>query len=278
MGLMQDFTQARTERRSEIVALKSETATLCREADDMLKEFRGAHAVMGRELRDDLDKANSALEQAEISRRRTEAEDRAQRRSETETARSNVRDLLKDFDKSRADMSRQLRADLDKADAERKSEVKTLRSDARATLKGFGESHTAMGKELRAHLAKTDAEHKSDTTVMLRGFNKAHAAMSKELGADLDRANRERHAAIWGTTKPIQAKTARPPAARPPERTPDAVLGDQFSKYLANHPDGTRMTELEEKFSIARIHAAKVLRNLMDNNKVEKRDMLYFAL
>jgi len=63
------------------------------------------------------------------------------------------------------------------------------------------------------------------------------------------------------------------------EVTPEiAVLRDQVFEYLANHPDGTRLVELEEEFGVARIQMAKVVRSLMDENKVEKRDLYYFAI
>ena len=63
------------------------------------------------------------------------------------------------------------------------------------------------------------------------------------------------------------------------EITPDtAVLRGQVFEYLANHLDGTRLVELAKEFGVARIQMAKVVRSLMDGNKVEKRDLLYFAV
>jgi len=55
-------------------------------------------------------------------------------------------------------------------------------------------------------------------------------------------------------------------------------LRDRLFAYLANHPDGVRLVELEEEFCLARIQIARVLRELMDDIKVEKRDLLYFAI
>ena len=57
-----------------------------------------------------------------------------------------------------------------------------------------------------------------------------------------------------------------------------AALREQVFEYLANHPDGTKLVELAEEFGVARIQIGKVIRNLMDENKVEKRDLLYFAV
>lgn len=43
-------------------------------------------------------------------------------------------------------------------------------------------------------------------------------------------------------------------------------------------PMGVRLVELEEEFGLARIRIVRVLRELMDDIKVEKRDLLYFAI
>ncbi len=55
-------------------------------------------------------------------------------------------------------------------------------------------------------------------------------------------------------------------------------LCDRVFAYLANHSDGTKLTKLEEEFGLARIQVARVLRDLIDDNKVEKRHLLYFAI
>ncbi len=55
-------------------------------------------------------------------------------------------------------------------------------------------------------------------------------------------------------------------------------LYDRLFTYLANHPDGVKLAEMEEEFGEARIRIANVLRSLMDENKVGKRDLLYFVI
>ena len=63
------------------------------------------------------------------------------------------------------------------------------------------------------------------------------------------------------------------------EITPEiGDIRDQAFEYLANHPDGTGLVELEQEFGLARIKLVRVVKDLMDENKVEKRDMLYFAI
>lgn len=53
---------------------------------------------------------------------------------------------------------------------------------------------------------------------------------------------------------------------------------DDVFAYLANHPDGASLTELERVFGKARIEIIRVVRALIDDNKVEERGLLYFAI
>ena len=63
------------------------------------------------------------------------------------------------------------------------------------------------------------------------------------------------------------------------KETPEtAALSDRVFEYLANHPDGTKMADLEKEFGLARIQMAKITRNLMDENKVKKQELLYLAV
>ena len=60
-------------------------------------------------------------------------------------------------------------------------------------------------------------------------------------------------------------------------RERETYLRHQIFEYLTNHPEGTRLSELAREFGLARVYMGKILRNLMDENKIEKRDLLYFA-
>jgi len=131
----------------------------------------------------------------------------------------------------------------------------------------------AMVKEL----AKGSAERRSDVATMV---------------SDLAKGSAERHTEVWGTApakKVVAPRKVAPPTPKvappveelpeemPPE-VPVAELRDRVFAYLADHPDGTRLVELEEEFGLTRIEMARVIRALIDDNKVEKLELLYFAI
>jgi alpha-D-ribose 1-methylphosphonate 5-triphosphate synthase subunit PhnG len=199
----------------------------------MLKGFDDAHAAMSNELKADLAKVAPALRESEAKRKRTEAKEIAQRRSDVGT-------MLKGFDDAHAAMSNELKADLAKvAPALRESEAKRKRTEA---------------KEI--------AQRKLDVSTMLKEFDEEQAGARDEW---------------YKLTATMQAKRGGVAVeAKPPETV--AALRAQVFEYLANHPDGTKLVELAEEFGVARIQMAKVVRNLMDENKIEKRALLYFAV
>jgi hypothetical protein len=91
------------------------------------------------------------------------------------------------------------------------------------------------------------------------------------------------HSGVWGGAAPIYRRAAPPhrAAARPPAPAVGetaVTLRDVIFTYLAEHPDGAKLTQLEQDLNMARIKLAQVMRQLMDENKVEKRELLYFAI
>jgi len=240
-----------------------------------LKGFHDSRTAMAKELRADLSKVRPAL-----------AEDDRQRQSEArefmgELARviaegkATVQTLLKELDNAHQAMSTQLRADLAKDEEERLRQARALKQE----------------------LVRGIAELKSAVNAQLKEFADIQAGVRDEWQT-LTATMQAKRVGLAVVVKPSEA-VAPPPveevAAPPPveevaeeeavarageaEVTPEiAKLGDRVFKYLANHPDGTKLIELEEEFGLARIQMARIVRNLMNENKVEKRELLYFAI
>jgi len=166
-------------------------------------------------------------------------------------------------------------------------------------LKEFDDSHAAMSKELKADLAKVApalreseaerkqteareiAQRKSDVDVMLKEFHEEQAGARDEWQILTATMQAQRVGAAV-EVKPAEAVAV--PAEEITEEevaeiTPEtADIRDRVFEYLANHPDGTKMTGLEQEFGLARIQIARIVKGLMDENKVEKRELLYFAI
>ena len=184
-------------------------------------------------------------------------------------------------------------------EAERKRTAVQEISDVGAMLKGFDDVHATMSKELRADLAgvarilgqaeaerkRTAAQEISDLGAKFKEFRSDVGAMLKEFREEQAGARNEWQKMI-ATMQYKRSGTAL--AVKPPveatseaatETTPETVaLRQQVFEYLAGYPDGTKLAQIAQEFRVARIQIGKVVRELIDENKVEKRDLLYFVV
>jgi phenylpyruvate tautomerase PptA (4-oxalocrotonate tautomerase family) len=276
-SLTQEIVLSCEDRIAGIAQARDAVKQLRETAKTVLKEFQGSRAAIGKELRADL------------------AQSTADRKAAVNTELKELNRTLKEMSRTRGAMSKQLKADLANGIADRKHDVGAMRRGFDAELKELNRTRGAVSKQLKADLAKSVADHKSDVGAMRRGFD----AELKEVRSALAGAHDE-----WQKmTATMQAKRAmltvevKPPeaVALPPfeevteeeavaraevaEVIPEvAAIQDRVFEYLANHPDGTRLVELEREFGLARIQMARVLKSLMNENKVGKQGSLYFAI
>jgi len=196
-----------------------------------------------------------------------------------------------------------------------RDEVATQQQATQVQLRELDRAHQAMARELRADLTKGRSDLASSVASQLNEQDAAHQAMARQQRADLAKgradltqaeAGRKSEVNTWmnqvatahaearnewqNLTATMQAKRGVPVVegiaeeeamvrAEVAEVTPDiAALRDQVFEYLANHPDGTRRVELEQEFGLARVQMARVIKGLVDENKVIKRELLYFAI
>jgi len=213
-----------------------------------LKGFQDSRTAMGKELRADLVKSVSDMKSA-------------------------VSTQLKEMDAAHTTMSREMRANLAQSLAD-------CKRSTGAMLEGFSQAHSTMSKEMRANLAQSLADCKRSTGSMLKSFSNELKEVRSELAGGRDEwqilsaTMQAQRVGLAVKTKPSEA-VAAPAEEMIPETT---AIRDRIFEYLANHPDGTKMTELEQEFRLARIQMAKVVKSLMDENKVEKRELFYFAI
>jgi hypothetical protein len=217
-----------------------------------LKELDAAHAAMSREMRAELNKGRQTLTEEEAKRQSEAREFMGELGRVVAEGKAAVKTLLGEFDSSHNAMSREMRAELSKG----------RQSLAKGERKRQSEAREFMGE-----LGKAVAEGKAATQALLRDFGEVQAGARDEWQT-LTATMQSKRGGVGIKVKPLIG-------AITPEAT---TLRNRVFEYLANHPDGTKMTELEQEFSVARIQMAKLLKDLADENKVAKRNSLYFAI
>jgi hypothetical protein len=217
-----------------------------------LKELDAAHAAMSREMRAELNKGRQTLTEEEAKRQSEAREFMGELGKVVAEGKAAVKTLLGEFDSSHNAMSREMRAELSKG----------RQSLAKGERKRQSEAREFMGE-----LGKAVAEGKAATQALLRDFGEVQAGARDEW-QKMTATIQSKRGGVGIKVKPLIEEIT-------PETT---TLRNRVFEYLANHPDGTKMTELEQEFSVARIQMAKLLKDLADENKVAKRNSLYFAI
>jgi len=303
--LTKDIAASYDLRVAGIGEIKKEVKGLQGEAQELVKGFHSSHEEMAAKLREELSKSKGSLKtdvrgmlndfqtahkQASAELREELSEAEKNRKSEVEGILRDAQELVKGFHSSHEEMAAKLREELSEAEKNRKSEVEGILRDAQELVKDFSVTRGQASGQLRKELEEHRREIKSETAEILNDARKARG----ETKADLKEASaawqglastmQQKRAGIKVALKVEEAKVEvseeeAVAKAEPAAVTPEiAGLKDRVFEYLADHPDGTRMVELEREFDVARIQMARMLKNLMGDNKVEKRDLLYFAI
>lgn len=212
--------------------------------------------------------------------------------------------------------SRQVRSGLDEARADRARAESNRRAAALAGMAEAGASRRSNARALRENLkkgrsdlAESAAGSKRLAVAWMQDAAKGRGDMSRRLRSDLDKARSDRlareqsrHAATGSALATMaqahaeaasewrslaQGLKARRSAAASEE---DAIARQQKSSaamstlrgqvfdYLASHPSGTRLDDLGREYHLGRFQIDKVVKELIKEGKVEKRDRLYFAI
>jgi hypothetical protein len=123
----------------------------------------------------------------------------------------------------------------------------------------------ALANRLDAFIATLEAQVSST----LSGYAADRADLYRSL-RDMAQVWREYAAVMQGgsVTPPPEPAVPAPPA--PVAAKPDTNVTGQLLAYLAGHPDGVKLVDLEPEFELSRPQLGRHLRSLVDSGKVVK--------
>lgn len=258
---LKGFQGSRTAMAKELWAdLAKSVSDMKSAVSTQLKEMDAAHATMSRELKTDLAKVCPALAEEDRKRQAEAREFIGELCQTVAEGKAAVKTLLSEFDNTHNAMSQELKADLGKICPALKEEDRKRQSEAR---------------EFMGELGRAVAEGKAATQALLRDFGEVEAGARDEWQILSAIMQGKRGGPMLKVKPPVEEIAEEEVAGITSEATD---IRHRIFEYLANHPDGTRLVELEQEFGVARIKVARLLKNLMDENKVEKQELLYFAI
>ena len=250
--------------REDMRSLADEIISSHQDRVATIAELRNTVKLNLKDVRDDLAQINA-------DRKSASRELKAELTTSTANLKQDVANMLKGFAQNRDAITKVMKADLAKGVAECKQEVDTL-------LKGFAQNHSTMATQMKADLAKGVVERKQEVDTLLKGFEVNLNEVRTTLAGGRDEWQK-----LTGTMQAkrgaVAAVGVKSPKTAPSTHAEDTVaLRKRVFEYLAGHPNGTKLAELELQFRKARIQMAKIIKGLLDENKVEKRDFFYFAV
>ena len=306
LNLTKDIATSHLARKTALKRMRGNTHITLEKGNADLREMNARVQAI-------LDKSMADLAQAETERREQAKTDSGQRQSDLKTLKAQVPPILETAKADRKTMNAQVQAILDKSRADlaqagteraeqartdlrqRQADLKAMKAQAQAILEKAKADMKAMKAELQADLAQAGTERveqaRTDLKQRLTVTRNRIATIGEMLGKC--RTERENASLAWQklagmmftrnerpptktVVSPLEGKTAG--GARLKSTILDKTqLPDSVFKYLTKYPAGIRMTELEKAFDVPRIHMAKIIKSLLDSNKIEKREKLYFA-
>lgn len=303
-NLTHDIVQSHRQRTEGVDTLKAGVGT-------MLVGLNRSHRNMSTDLRRGLAKtradskteAQATLIEYETGRQEVSRALHAHLFQAKADCTAAVASMLKAIQDSHLDMGSGVRRDLADCESARRTKGKSLRTGlnrentdrgaaVRGMMAGFGRSRRGVSMDLHTSLAQSSSTIKATTAAILRDFRGQQADLRQELSAVGAEWRGMVEATVSGRMVSTPATAAMPsiftsspvPTAAPTpegttEETPEVnALRERVFAYLADNPDGSRLVEMETELGASRFQMSRVLSSLMDENKVEKRDLLYFAV
>lgn len=262
----------------------TDTITLTHEIATMREARQGALRQMSDDIHTALADARADLAKAKAARGQSADNDLRLRKTALQQICAEVEACL---DTAKADRA--------SAEAERARHATGALKLRRAALKAItNQVSTSLG-DARSALAgaKEERQRRAASDLGLRRTT-ARERMAK-IGDLLESCRSARQEAVqaWqrlanlmpaGNMTPLAAETPEQAARKSPDGAKlkggtvgKTFLHDSLYAYLVEHPEGARMVRLERDFDMPRIHIWRVLKDLVDNGKVEKQDKLYLA-
>ncbi len=209
-----------------------------------------------------------------------------------------VKDLTKNvgytmtrIQKAHKEMADNLKESLEKGETDRLKDFKDMMGDITKgikeienyvanKLKEFHDTHADMSKELKKDLDKYVADIVSGVKKLLGEYSsdmkKAREAW-KGLAATMEK-KRGIKPRVEAEVRVRPVEAAIKEAVEEEEVPPEMDLEEKVLKFIEKHPEGVKVSDMEEPLGVARTRLGVVAKKLFEEDKVRKEGSIYFPL
>jgi predicted HicB family RNase H-like nuclease len=271
--MMQDIHDDMDRIRKEVAGIFDDVAKFLVETNNMMKTFATEHSDMSAELRASL--------QANLKERQDQ-----------------TRSLLNDFNKRLAeisnenqDMAKKLHAELNKSrkdladsDVQRLKDFKVTMGAIQgrvneiqgfvSSLLGDLKNERIQASEIWDKLAEAKA-HIGKIIQPAPAAKKEAPKAEKPVEPAVNKPVAEKKPVEPAKTKTVAGEKPKQPVAEKVEKK-ELSLEDRVLDYIAKHPKGIRVSDMEKPLGETRMKIGYTAKQLLDEGKVNKVDNLYF--
>jgi hypothetical protein len=217
-----------------------------------------------------------------------------------------TKNVLDNFGKDRKEMSTQLRNDLDKNLNETVDYTRNLLNGFKNRMDEIGAENNKMAKDLRKSLNTGEDERMNNSKNLMKGIHASISGIQKEVRNIQKTSNglvgnyakdREGATALWNkmneviaqlrnaevgssvTTKVVTHKQKEEIVVQTVDvskTAPQTTLEQKILKYISQHPNGVKISEMEEPLGENRMKLGFVAKALIDEEKLQKIDNLFY--
>lgn len=270
---MAEFNTLMTDINNDIKSINDEVSAIFKDTNDMLANFEKEHQEMSAELRSELSK------------------NLAERVEYTRNLLNGFQKRLSEISKENQKMAQKLRKDLAKGESVRLSDYNGLMKGIHLAMKGIRKEVKDIQKttanmigDLSQNRVQAAAEWKKmqDAMTQIRetGFVKPIKVTVKKAEKKEAKPEIVAKAAKIETMQEMPVKAIIETVVEPipqPEAAP-ITLEVKVLDFINKHPNGVKVSEMEEPLGETRMKLGFVAKNLLDEGKVQKIENVYFPL
>ncbi len=242
-------------------ALKDFVNELSNSVGNMIEGIQKGHKEMADKLKADLAKG----EEERLKDFKTMMADIQKAVKEIETY---VKNKLKEFSDTHADMSEELKKELAKYVNDLVNTTKKLMANNKKLMGNI----QARQKERNAEVADLLEAFKTEREKMAANWQALTAKMAKKRGIKPE-------VEVEVKVRPVEEAVEEVVEEAKEEEVPTEIsLEERVLEFIERHPEGVRVGDMEEPLGVTRLRLGRIAKSLLNEGKVRKEDNLYFPL
>ncbi len=289
--------------------LSNDDKTRIKDTTTFMKNVSKENNTMSKTLRADLNtgEKNRIMEFDNLMK--TINDDIVNINTEVSNIFKDTKNVLDNFGKDRKEMSTQLRNDLDKNFKETVDYTRNLLSGFKNRMDEIEAENSKMAKDLRKSLNTGEDERMNNSKNLMKGIHASISGIQKEVRHIQKTSNnlvgnyakdREGATALWNkmneviaqlrstdtnstkVSKNVYTKQKAEPQTVIIEQKVEVTksipqtLEQKILKYISQHPNGVKISEMEEPLGENRMKLGFVAKALIDEDKLQKIDNLFY--